>query len=199
VRGRRAIFERHLPKCWPAPSAASPSRPTWAQHRAERGDLHRRGHAARRYRRRRPFYVEAVVSEIARSIDSYKVIVEKAPCRSTPTSDTARAAPRAWTRKLRCGLEPEFLREGTAITDFLHPDRIVVEPTRPLRRSAAAHLRTLTGRLLCAAGFIAGLCSLQCPQTAGHLGAERGDHQARSNASWPEDSFINAVATWPKP
>jgi len=73
-------------------------------------------------------YVEAVVSEIARSISSYKVIVEKS---------TVPAYTNEWIRRvlLRQGVDPacfdvvsnpEFLREGTAIPDFLHPDRIVV-------------------------------------------------------------------------
>lgn len=73
-------------------------------------------------------YVEGVVSEIARSIHSYKVIVEKSTV-PVYTND--------WIRRVlyRHGVpredfdvvsNPEFLREGSAIGDFLHPDRIVV-------------------------------------------------------------------------
>lgn len=73
-------------------------------------------------------YVEAVVSEIARSITAYKVIVEKSTV-PVYTND--------WIRRVlhRHGVDPqsfdvvsnpEFLREGTAVADFLHPDRIVV-------------------------------------------------------------------------
>jgi UDPglucose 6-dehydrogenase len=73
-------------------------------------------------------YVEAVVSEIARHIKSYKVIVEKS---------TVPVYTNEWIRRVlhRNGVDPtsfdvvsnpEFLREGTAIIDFLHPDRIVV-------------------------------------------------------------------------
>jgi UDPglucose 6-dehydrogenase len=73
-------------------------------------------------------YVEAVASEIARSIDSYKVIVEKS---------TVPVYTNEWIRRVleRHGVarelfdvvsNPEFLREGTAVSDFLHPDRIVV-------------------------------------------------------------------------
>jgi UDPglucose 6-dehydrogenase len=73
-------------------------------------------------------YVEAVVSEIARSIDGYKVIVEKS---------TVPVYTNEWIRRVmnRYGIDPqsfdvvsnpEFLREGTAVMDFLHPDRIVV-------------------------------------------------------------------------
>ena len=73
-------------------------------------------------------YVEAVASEIARSINGYKVIVEKS---------TVPVYTNEWIRRVieRNGVNreafdvvsnPEFLREGTAVEDFLHPDRIVV-------------------------------------------------------------------------
>jgi UDPglucose 6-dehydrogenase len=73
-------------------------------------------------------YVEAVVSEIARAIGSYKVVVEKS---------TVPVYTNEWIRRVlhRHGVDPqsfdvvsnpEFLREGTAVIDFLHPDRIVV-------------------------------------------------------------------------
>jgi len=73
-------------------------------------------------------YVEAVACEIARSITSYKVIVEKS---------TVPVYTNEWVRRSieRNGVDrhlfdvvsnPEFLREGTAVADFLHPDRIVV-------------------------------------------------------------------------
>jgi UDPglucose 6-dehydrogenase len=73
-------------------------------------------------------FVDAVASEIARSIDSYKVIVEKS---------TVPVYTNEWIRRVieRNGVpkdhfdvasNPEFLREGTAVVDFLHPDRLVV-------------------------------------------------------------------------
>jgi UDPglucose 6-dehydrogenase len=73
-------------------------------------------------------YVESVAREISGAIDEYKVIVEK----STVPVYTSE-----WVRKiiLRNGADPEsfdvasnpeFLREGTAVTDFLFPDRIVI-------------------------------------------------------------------------
>jgi UDPglucose 6-dehydrogenase len=73
-------------------------------------------------------YVESVAREISGGINEYKVIVEK----STVPVFTSE-----WVRKiiLRNGTDPElfdvasnpeFLREGTAVTDFLFPDRIVI-------------------------------------------------------------------------
>jgi UDPglucose 6-dehydrogenase len=73
-------------------------------------------------------YVESVAREISGGINGYKVIVEK----STVPVYTSE-----WIRKiiLRNGTDPEmfdvasnpeFLREGSAVTDFLFPDRIVI-------------------------------------------------------------------------
>ena len=73
-------------------------------------------------------YVESVARGIAGAVDSYKVVVEKSTV-PVYTCD--------WVRRiiLRNGAQadnfdvasnPEFLREGTAVTDFLYPDRIVI-------------------------------------------------------------------------
>ncbi len=73
-------------------------------------------------------YVESVAREIAQSINGYKIVVEKSTV-PVYTSDWIR------TIMLRNGADPasfdiasnpEFLREGTAVTDFLYPDRIVL-------------------------------------------------------------------------
>jgi len=72
-------------------------------------------------------YVESVAREVSGSISGYKLVVEK----STVPVYTS-----GWIRRimLRNGAKadsfdvasnPEFLREGTAVTDFLYPDRIV--------------------------------------------------------------------------
>src|SRR5258707_10529492 len=73
-------------------------------------------------------YVEAVACEIARSIDSYKVIVEKSTVPVYTNEWVTRSMERNGAARLLFDVvsNPEFLREGTAITDFLHPDRIVV-------------------------------------------------------------------------
>src|SRR5579875_1054240 len=73
-------------------------------------------------------YVDAVASEIARSIRAYTVIVEKS---------TVPVYTNEWVRRVveRNGVarelfdvasNPEFLREGTAVVDFLHADRVVI-------------------------------------------------------------------------
>jgi UDPglucose 6-dehydrogenase len=73
-------------------------------------------------------YVESVAQGIASAIDDYKVVVEKS---------TVPVYTNSWVRKIMLlngapaelfdvASNPEFLREGTAVADFLYPDRIVV-------------------------------------------------------------------------
>jgi UDPglucose 6-dehydrogenase len=73
-------------------------------------------------------YVESVARGISGAINDYKVIIEKSTV-PVYTSD--------WVRKIilrnaappdsfDVASNPEFLREGSAVTDFLYPDRIVL-------------------------------------------------------------------------
>lgn len=73
-------------------------------------------------------YVDAVASEIARSMDSYKVIVEKSTVPVYTNEWIRRVIERNGVAKEMFDVtsNPEFLREGTAVGDFLHPDRIVI-------------------------------------------------------------------------
>ncbi len=73
-------------------------------------------------------YIDAVANQISVSVDSYKVLVEKSTV-PVCTSDWVR---RVLVRngvpmdKFDVASNPEFLREGTAVHDFLAPDRIVI-------------------------------------------------------------------------
>ncbi|HLF17959.1 MAG TPA: UDP-glucose/GDP-mannose dehydrogenase family protein [Candidatus Omnitrophota bacterium] len=81
-------------------------------------------------------YVENVAREIALNMDDYKLIVEK----STVPADTGKRVERTIKMnlhsKFRKGKKvmldfdvasnPEFLREGCAIHDFMNPDRVVI-------------------------------------------------------------------------
>jgi len=73
--------------------------------------------------------VETVIRKISQTIDSYKIVVEK----STVPVKTGK-----WISKklnsnpaVDCDVvsNPEFLREGSALNDFMNPDRIVIGTT----------------------------------------------------------------------
>lgn len=76
-------------------------------------------------------FVEAVAREIGRCIDGYKVVVTK----STVPVGTAKNV-RKWIQEeldakgsstnFSVASNPEFLREGAAIGDFMRPDRVVI-------------------------------------------------------------------------
>jgi UDPglucose 6-dehydrogenase len=73
-------------------------------------------------------FVEAVAHEIGSAIRGSKVIVEKSTvpvrtCESLRRTLLSNGAP---LESFSVASNPEFLREGTAVTDFLYPDRIVV-------------------------------------------------------------------------
>jgi len=81
-------------------------------------------------------YVENVARQIAQHMDSYKLIVEK----STVPAETGKKIRRTihlnLAKKYRQGNKllldfdvasnPEFLKEGSAVHDFMNPDRIVI-------------------------------------------------------------------------
>jgi UDPglucose 6-dehydrogenase len=73
-------------------------------------------------------YVEASVREIASGLDSYKVVVEKSTVPVLTNQWISRTLRFNGARAENFDVisNPEFLREGTAIEDFLYPDRIVV-------------------------------------------------------------------------
>ena len=73
-------------------------------------------------------FVESVSHEIAQAMKGYRLIVEK----STVPVETGEWVHRTIRQSLRRRIpfdvasNPEFLREGQAVEDFMHPDRIVI-------------------------------------------------------------------------
>lgn len=73
-------------------------------------------------------YIEEVARAIAQNLDEYKVVVEKSTV-PVLTHDWIRRVMRlngAQDESFDVVSNPEFVREGTAVTDFLYPDRIVI-------------------------------------------------------------------------
>ena len=73
-------------------------------------------------------YVESVARSISGAIEDYKIVVEKSTV-PVYTSDRVRKIMLRNAAPPDCfdvASNPEFLREGTGVTDFLYPDRIVI-------------------------------------------------------------------------
>src|ERR1700761_5933977 len=145
-------------------------------------------------------YVEAVACEIARSLATYKVIVEKS---SVPVYSNE------WVRRTmeRNGVarhlfdvvsNPEFLREGTAVVDFLHPDRIVVgaDSERAADVLNRIYAPLTSGSYYERADAIAGVCSVAEPPPLLHTTTKSAEIiKHASNAFLAlKISFINAVS-----
>ena len=91
-------------------------------------------------------YVESVAEEIAEHIKGYKVIVTK----STVPVGTGAKLTKIISKKLKEQVDfdivsnPEFLREGSAIEDFMRPNRVVIGARS---QQAAAIMKDLYGPL----------------------------------------------------
>ncbi len=75
--------------------------------------------------------VEAVAREIGRNMDGYKVVVTKSTVPVGTSYEVKKwideeQAAAGTTHRFSVGSNPEFLREGAAIGDFMRPDRVVI-------------------------------------------------------------------------
>ena len=144
-------------------------------------------------------YVEAVACEIARSLTSYKVIVEKSTVPVYTNEWIRRAIERNGVARQLFDVvsNPEFLREGTAVQDFLHPDRIVVGADREVAAALLAEIYAplTSGAYYSQPGAIPGACSVVPPpllQTS-TKSAEIIKHASNAFLAL-KISFINAVS-----
>ena len=145
-------------------------------------------------------YVEAVACEIARSLTSYKVIVEKSTVPVYTNEWIRRAIERNGVAR---GLfdvvsNPEFLREGTAVEDFLHPDRIVVGADSEAAATllGAIYAPLTSGAYYQRADAIPGCCSTAQPPPlldTSTKSAEIIKHASNAFLAL-KISFINAVS-----
>lgn len=145
-------------------------------------------------------YVEAVACEIARSVTSYKVIVEKSTVPVYTNEWIRRAIERNGVARHLFDVvsNPEFLREGTAVQDFLHPDRIVVgaDSEAAARLLAAIYAPLTTGAYYARPDAIPGACSASHPPPlldTSTKSAEIIKHASNAFLAL-KISFINAVS-----
>jgi len=81
-------------------------------------------------------YVENVARQIAVNMNEYKLIIEKSTVPAETGKRVERTVQMNLPKKFRKGKgltldfdvasNPEFLREGSAVHDFMHPDRVVI-------------------------------------------------------------------------
>ena len=145
-------------------------------------------------------YVESVARGIAGAIDDYKVVVEKS---------TVPVYTNHWIRKVMLlngapaelfdvASNPEFLREGSAVADFLYPDRIVVgsDSERASETLALAYQPLLDGSYYKRANAIPG--QTPSPHTARLIPTSARSAELIKHASNAflalKISFINTVS-----
>src|SRR5271168_2584074 len=145
-------------------------------------------------------YVEAVACEIARSLTSYKVVVEKSTVPVYTSEWVTRSMERNGVARHLFDVvsNPEFLREGTAVADFLHPDRIVVgaDNERAATVLNRIYAPLTSGEYYERADAVAGTCSVAEPPPlllTSTKSAEIIKHASNAFLAL-KISFINAVS-----
>src|ERR1700722_5030655 len=73
-------------------------------------------------------YIERVARDIAAAITSYKIVVDKSTVPVKTGEKVAETIKRYSPAHVECDVvsNPEFLREGFAVGDLMHPDRVVI-------------------------------------------------------------------------
>ena len=145
-------------------------------------------------------YVEAVANEIARSISHYTVIVEKSTVPVYTNEWICRVIQRNGVPRHLFDVvsNPEFLREGTAVRDFLHPDRIVIgaDHARPLAIVSKIYEPLTKGTYYVTPDAVSGVHSSHQPPplvATSTKSAEIIKHASNAFLAL-KISFINAVA-----
>lgn len=145
-------------------------------------------------------YVDGVANAIARSIDGYKVIVEKSTVPVYTNEWITRILERngASRESFDVVSNPEFLREGTGVTDFLHPNRIVVgvESERAAKLMREIYEPLTSGAYYDLPHAVPGRCSAAKPPRLMKMStraAELTKHATNAFLAM-KISFINAVA-----
>lgn len=144
--------------------------------------------------------VEATAQQLGKCIRSFKLVVQKStvPVQTSAWIAKVMALNGAPVDYIEVASNPEFLREGTAITDFLYPERIVIGADR---ERAAEVLRSIyepltSGRFQAVPGLIPRIPNRPVPPpliATGTTSAELIKYACNAFLA-TKVSFINAVA-----
>src|SRR6266516_3864229 len=76
-------------------------------------------------------FIEGVARDIASAMPGYKIVVDKSTVPVKTGQKVAETIQRHCKAKVECDVvsNPEFLREGYAVEDFMRPDRVVIGVT----------------------------------------------------------------------
>ena len=85
-------------------------------------------------------HVQDVAKEIARAMNGYKVIVDKSTVPVGTAAKVREVIRRETTHPFSVVSNPEFLKQGAAIDDFMKPDRVVVGAEDPRARDLMQEL-----------------------------------------------------------
>jgi UDPglucose 6-dehydrogenase len=146
-------------------------------------------------------YVETAISGLSRTLTRYKVIVEKStvPVRTSTRIRRLLERHRVDPACFDIASNPEFLREGSAVIDFLHPDRIIVgaESQRAAEVLARVYEPLTSGRYYEQPGALRGPRSAACAPPLLQTSPESAEIIKHASNSFLalKISFINAVST----
>ncbi len=88
-------------------------------------------------------YVRMATEEIAKNLTGYAIVVNRSTVpvgTGDSTAETLVRHGKKWSQDFSVVSNPEFTREGAAIWDFLHPDRVVLGSVDPQAAQAVAEI-----------------------------------------------------------
>lgn len=145
-------------------------------------------------------YVESVATKLAHSINGYKVVVEKSTVPVYTSAWISRVLARNGVAQHEFDVvsNPEFLREGTAITDFLHPDRIVIGTAsdRAFAVMQRIYKPLTTGTYFDGPSSVPGSCSVKSPARLLRTSRESAELIKHASNAYlaMKISFVNSIA-----